>query len=62
MKHNMTVSLHGDRRYVLLRFSDGLVVDPRRCPLGIKARSHWRPGALNPNTGVNAVCACDPEA
>jgi hypothetical protein len=44
-----------DLRYVLLRFTDGLVVDPRTCPQGIHARPHWHAGPPAA-TGANAVC------
>lgn len=50
-----------DLRYVVLRFTDGTVVDKRRCPSGIQARWHWhRPAGapVDPETGANAVCVC----
>lgn len=35
---------------VVLRFMDGLVVDPRDCPKNIPARSHW--------TEINGKAVC----
>jgi hypothetical protein len=48
-----------DERYVLLRFTDGLIVDPRRCPAGIMARGHWSltEGLRIPGE-PNAECGC----
>lgn len=46
-----------DERYVLLRFSDGAVIDGRNCPAGILARNHWR--IIDGVAGaVNTQCAC----
>lgn len=45
----------GGRLNRLLRFTDGLIVDPADCPLNIAARSHWTAGPDG-----KAVCPCDP--
>ena len=48
-----------DLRYVLLKFADGTLIDPRKCKLGIMARGHWRQTEGEPF----AVCLCkDAEA
>lgn len=48
-----------DERHSWLRFTDGLIVDPRRCPSGILAKKHWArvPGLEVPGE-PNAECAC----
>lgn len=48
-----------DERYVLIRSTDGLIIDPRRCPVGIMAHPHWRPaeGLFVPGE-PNAECGC----
>lgn len=47
---------------VLLRFTDGRVVAPSRCPQGIQASSHWRldPDAADRGDEVNTICRCEP--
>lgn len=49
-----------DLRYVLLRFVDGRVVDPRRCPRHISASSHWVDAGrvVDAATGANTICGC----
>lgn len=52
------------RRYPLLAFNDGTVIDRETCPEGNQARGHWTrqsiPGPEHGRwqEGANAVCAC----
>ncbi|GEM_PF-6118702 len=56
-RHTTTIP---DDDYILLRFADGLVVDPRRCPRTNHAHSHWRRLPYPVPAGEpNAECLCD---
>lgn len=53
---------HDERRFWLY-FTDGTIVDPRRCPRNVHARNHWHRVDDAPKGEPNAVCACtDPPA
>lgn len=49
--------------FVYLRFSDGLIVDPRACPIGVLVHPHWRRvDGLEVAGEPNAECACNQTA
>lgn len=59
IKRRSVVPVPSGSSEVLLRFTDGKVVDPKRCPKGSSAHPHWRlDGAEHPPGEVNTVCAC----
>lgn len=49
-----------DLRYVLLRYSNGNIVDPRSCPAGRMDPAHWHriDSDVEPGT-PNMVCTCE---
>jgi hypothetical protein len=46
-----------------LRFTDGLIIDGTRCPLGVLAKQHWTlvEGLIVPGE-PNAECGCPKQA
>lgn len=52
-----------DTSFVYLRYRDGNIVDPRRCPVGNMAPRHWTrvPGDVVAGE-PNMVCACSSAA
>lgn len=48
-----------DERRIWLHFTDGKIVDPRRCPEGNHAHNHWdRIETPVPAGEPNTICKC----
>lgn len=62
IKRRKTRDTSIDERKCWLYFTDGKIVDPRRCPDGNHAHNHWDlTDQPVPAGEPNTVCKCPPE-